>query len=701
MLRKNNPFLIVLLAVITIGIVSGVVVYLKADKNSDYTADAKCSGKQFYVMNKNGEYEEFFINGIDIGASKDGYWPGEFGIEKEDYLRWFKLIAEMNVNTIRVYVAQMPAFYEAFYEYNKSSDEPLYLIQGVYLNEETVAEYSDAFCNNGELVNSFDTDIRNVVDIIHGNAEIEKLPGNAGGSYTEDISRYVIGYIFGIEWSADFVIGTNEKNPDRTSYDGEYVYTQNASPFEVFLAEAADTAITYEKENYESDRPVAMSNWVTTDPLSHPNDPTPETEDAVSVDVEHILAKDGFASGFFASYHVYPYYPEFFNFADDNEQSDDTYLDYLTELNSYHTMPVLIAEYGIPTSRGIAHENLISGYNQGNIDETEQGEILIALNKDIVASGCAGGLIFTWQDEWFKTTWNTTDLEDPDRRPYWDNVQSAEQNFGLLAFDSGEDESVVTVDGESNEWQDAEPLVQNDGYSLYANADEKYLYLMIESNVTDILANKLIISFDTISDQGNTSYGDIKFADATDFVLVLDGAENSRVLVDRYYDVFSYQYSVQTKIILETEGLPEKNSGVFVPINMILCRPLTLPVSREIIPYQSFEAGKLTYGNADPESEYYNSLADFYAKDGVIEIRLPWMLMNVMDPSQKEIIADFYTNEEIAGQTINGVNIGVAAADSQETVFLSPYTWDNWEMPTTHERLKKSYYVLQDYFASL
>jgi hypothetical protein len=53
-----------------------------------------------------------------------------------------------------------------------------------------------------------------------------------------------------------------------------YVMTSNASPFEVFLAEAADTAITYETERYREQRPVALCNWGTTDPLDHRTNPT-------------------------------------------------------------------------------------------------------------------------------------------------------------------------------------------------------------------------------------------------------------------------------------------------------------------------------------------------------------------------------------------------------------------------------------------
>jgi hypothetical protein len=105
-------------------------------------------------------------------------------------------------------------------------------------------------------------------------------------------------------------MGSMKRIRTKTSFSGTYVYTQDASPFEVFLAEAQEYMIDYEAANYNVQRPIAITNWVTTDPLSHPGEPYPETEDVVSVDVEHIKATSAYTAGFFASYHVYPYYPD-------------------------------------------------------------------------------------------------------------------------------------------------------------------------------------------------------------------------------------------------------------------------------------------------------------------------------------------------------------------------------------------------------
>ena len=131
------------------------------------------------------------------------------------------------------------------------------------------------------------------------------------------------------------------------------------------------------------------------------------------VDVEHIKTTDDFLSGQFASYHVYPYYPDYLNWAEDwstmgivdksvyyNEKGElNTYRAYLELLTSHHSMPVVIAEFGVSTGRGMAHRDLNTGRNQGNMSEKEQGQALVECYNDIISAGCAGSCIFSWQDE--------------------------------------------------------------------------------------------------------------------------------------------------------------------------------------------------------------------------------------------------------------------------------------------------------------
>jgi len=661
---------------------------------------SRVEGKSFLVLDENGTFSPFFVKGVDIGAAKPGFWPGEFGITEEDYLRWFQLIGDLNANTIRVYVPQMPGFYRALLAYNLQAEHPLYLLQGIYMNEELIGAHLDAF--NKDLDDIFYRDLANTIDVVHGNASVEKLPGNAGGDYAADVSSYVIGYLPGIEFSADFVLGTNEQNPDKTSFSGTYVKTENASPFEVFLAEAQEYMIDYEQTHYNVQRPIAITNWVTTDPLPHPGEPNPSMEDAVSVDAEHIKATDAYTAGFFASYHVYPYYPDLMSYdpAYVSGENPNPYRAYLTELNAYHTMPVLVAEFGIPTSRGKTHVNAVTGFDQGNIEETKQGEMLVSMMNDIRSVGCMGGLIFSWQDEWFKRTWNTTDQEEAERRPYWHSVESPEKCFGLLAFDPGET-LAVKVDGKTDDWSESDVVSESGGLRLSVKSDEAYVYFKIDLGSAQFGQDTIYIAADTISDQGNLSFGALQFAKGADFLIQLHQEGDSVMLVDPYYDVFHYQYATQTALVDPIEHQTDLNSGTFVPLYAAMSRALVLPNTEQVIPFSKFDAGKLTYGISDPESPAFNSLADFYAKDGVIELRIPWLLFNVRDPGTKNIIADWNKTGAVTGQTIESFSFAVCSDKSTGEVPFGSYTWNSWDLPTYHERLKKSYAIVQAMFSEI
>ena len=76
----------------------------------------------------------------DMARDAGDRYPGEFGIDKETYLRWFGYISDMNVQVIRVYVNQTPEFYQALMEFNRKAERPLWLLHGVYANEDLIAD---------------------------------------------------------------------------------------------------------------------------------------------------------------------------------------------------------------------------------------------------------------------------------------------------------------------------------------------------------------------------------------------------------------------------------------------------------------------------------------------------------------------------------------------------------------------------------
>lgn len=659
----------------------------------------KTQGKYFSILTDNG-YEPVYIKGVNLGSGKPGSYPGELAITKDEYLRWFQEISDMNCNTIRVYTVMMPQFYQALYEYNASAANKLYLFQGVWYNEEQISETEDAYDIYDEALN----DACSLVDIFHGNASLPKKAGVAYGDYKYDISEYVIGWILGIESDAKFVGNTDAVHADETDYEGTYLHTStDASPYEAFMCRLADETISYEMNQYNMQRPVSWSNWPTADMLIHENDPDREKEDAITINVEHIQATDAFEAGVFASYHIYSYYPEFIIYENkdyvDASGNVNPYRAYLEQLIAQHTMPVLVAEYGIPTSRGITHNNPITGYNQGHVDETSQGEMLVSMSKDIYETGYCGSLIFTWQDEWFKRTWNTMDYTDSDRRAYWSDMQTSEQNFGLLTFDPGKKETCVALDGDNSEWTSSDFVAQNDNYTLSVRHDARYLYLMVQGDNLNPQNDRIIIPVDVTPKSGALQYESCTFSRGTDFVIDLQEKNNSVIKVQGYYDRYPVSYTAEMDTTFNHSDYGGASDSDFHPVYLCLNKQLLFPVTKEWIDYQRFETGLLQYGNGDPESDDYNSLSDFCYGEHCIELRIPWGLLNFRDPSSREVEDDFHTTDEFTGLNIDEIYLGIGSYGQSQT--MNPYTWDTWDSCSYHERLKKSYYIIQDYFKDL
>ncbi|MBK5246583.1 MAG: family 2 glycosyl transferase [Peptostreptococcaceae bacterium] len=632
-------------------------------------------GDKIIVNSYKGE-KETFITGVNIGLGKPGYYPGDIGITKQEYLRWFLQITDMNVNFIRVYTLQSPGFYDALFEFNRYANAPLYLIQGAYVNEALVEKEKDMW--NKYIYKDFSTEVKNVIDAVHGNANIKAVKGHASGVYDKDVSAYVVSYLLGIEFDGETVTTTNSNNTDKVSFKGEYLYTKSESkPFEAMLASIGDFAVGYETENYSCQKMIAFSNWPTSDPLNHLNEPE-EMNNMDGFDVEKIGSTDKFVPGMYASYHVYPYYPDFLNYEDQMQFIDkktmtaseytaleysNPYRQYLVRLNQHHSIPVVIAEFGVPTSRGVTHEDLSRGYNQGGISEAKQGEMTISMLEDIKKSGLNGGIVFAWQDEWFKKTWNTMEQNTAEGRIRWHDVQTSEQNFGLLAFDP------VT------RHYSKEPLIVEKDTQLYTTYDEEYLWLKIVKAGIDLNNEKLQILIDTKKDKG------------IEFVINLDGKNNTRIQVESNYDPFAFLFSKQIDTKIDKE---------YSNINLRMRNKIYLPQSDLIIESSYYETGKLVYGNKE---------GDFYQTGNAIEIKIPWLLLNVSDPSTKSVLGNFNVtlNNFVAGSELpsvktSGISLGLKLDGIQknEDMKFEKITWDSWEEPKYIERLKDSYYYIKN-----
>ncbi len=673
------------------------------------------------LLNSGDGYKEFEIKGVNLGSGEPGEWSTDFSIDKETYKRWFQYIQEMGANTIRVYTIQNDTFYNAFYEYNESNPNPLYIIHGVWVNDYVQNSHRNAY--DSAFYDTFSRDCITMLDVIHGNKKLSlgRVASAGHGTYRKDVSPWVIGYILGVEWDDITVAYTDEtyrEDEAHTSFQGEYLYTtEDASAFETMLCKVGNHVVDYETKRYKTQKLIAFSNWPTTDPFEYPEILADLYMKGAYIDVEHIKTTDKLLTGQFASYHVYPYYPDYLHWTEDwsftgitdktpfyDGDELNTYRAYLSMLTAHHSMPVVISEFGVSTGRGMAHRDRNTNRNQGNMSEQEQGEALVRCYEDIMAAGCAGSCVFSWQDEWFKRTWNTMYAVDLTRNPYWSDYQTNEQYFGLLSFDPGEEESVCYVDGDISEWEGEEPVVQSGNMSISIRYDERFMYFLIHKKNLDFENDTIYIPIDTTPKTGSNYCRNfkLKFDQEVDFVLAINGKDNSRLMVQERYEVLRSTYS-QTLEGFDTylrDNIPDKNSSKFVNIDMILEIFNVTDEEREsgIIDFgeRSFETGKLTYGNANPSAENFNSLADFAQSGDYIEVKIPWQLLNFADPSEMEILDDYYSgNYGIEFINIDSMNIGIMS-DNSSRCHLSPFALEGWGNEVTyHERLKKSYYILQ------
>src|SRR5699024_3290010 len=155
---------------------------------------------------------------------------------------------------------------------------------------------------------------------------------------------------------------------------------------------------------------------------------------------------------------------------------------------------------------------------------------------------------------------------------------------------------------------------------------------------------------------------------------------------------FKYQYGYDLNMLEEEVKKPEKNSGIFTTEQYALNKSLYLPQQKKTIPFSSYDTGKLIEGNGNPESDDYNSLADYYvSEESMIELRIPWLLIHAKDPSQKEFIGDLYEDGIEASEIVEEIYIGALYLNEDDElvesfptlteaklVQMKGYTWDNW-----------------------
>lgn len=643
-------------------------------------------------------YLPVILKGINLGSSPPGFFPGEiaYAIPAETYERWIEMMAEAGFNALRVYTLHPPVFYEKLAEHNSRNPEnPLYLFQGVWLDEVTSPRNPDEY-NLFLREEQFSGSIGEVIDCIHGNKSIAFRPGRAYGDYQTDISPWVAGYIIGREVAPQEIDTTNRINSGVTAYNGQRFSATAADPSEVFFARMLDKTATYELENYYTGRPVSISSWPTLDPLSHPTEIFTD-EDAASVDITRI-SEQGDENLLFASYHAYPYYPDFISQEPDyraysDSEGPNSYYGYLINLrNHYGDIPLIIAEFGVPSSRGNAHTSF-SGMNHGGHSEQEQGTNNVRLMRNILNSGCGGGFMFAWMDEWFKRTWIVEYLEAVGfssgesfitTRQLWHNIVSPEQNFGLIGYNQEE-----YFQAHSYSTDDASP----DPIKLSAAADNMFLRIEIETGSPVSEGDSVIIAFDTYNrDLGESVLpGGDTIANRAEFMIASTrGSDTATLYVTEAYDMkgLSPRFNFTNPDIQKFRST-ESTGAAWNRVEWI----------NNGFTVEEAWPGILAAGYGEEPNRGKGESISWNGQS--ITIDIPWTLIHFYDPTRMRVIDGATSPDGGYSWNINdsesdGVALSVII-NGEVINTLTRFSWPSWQVvPPTVERVKASLEIISN-----
>jgi len=637
-----------------------------------------------------------FIRGINLGAAPPGHFPGEFAITKADYRRWLQFARALHANAIRVYALHPPEFYPALKEENDTHPrEPIWLFQEVWTELPDGNDFWDR-----AFTSDFDSSIRTAVDALHGNAALAPRPGHAAGRYTADVSPYIAGWLLGREWEPYAVRVTERRHPEMTTFRGNFFSVDSGTAMECWLGRELDLAASHEAQRYGLAHAVSFVNWPTLDVMRHPTEyerggsQVEHDEDAFSVDPTKIrpLRAPSPASktlGYFANYHVYPYYPDFMNLDPGYSGYRDkhgacNYAGYLTDLKS-HTrgLPLLIGEFGVPTSRGIAHQQP-QGIDHGGMSEEQQGRNDVRLLEDIQETGCAGGLLFALYDEWFKVNWLVARNEQPrDRDPLWHNLLDPEENYGLIGFDPPPG---IHVDGNVEDWSGVKPYASAPEGSLlralFVTSDQNRLYLRVDL-APGATPSAIGIALDVL----DPARGDRRlprplsaiWSRGAEFMLLVEPGEpgsrgkhrpRAELFIDR-----AMNYSRWARVMVNGAALPDaapyrpvaNQDGRYIPL-LIETNRERVSRSGALYPARHLDWGRLEFGKEPPRAAAWPGAPPSYAYDPhaewmvsdtgrTIEIAIPWGLLNVGDPSSRSVLDDKPGTQDVEVTETAGIGL--------------------------------------------
>jgi len=189
-----------------------------------------------------------------------------------------------------------------------------------------------------------------------------------------------------------------------------------------------------------------------------------------------------------------------------------------------------------------------------------------------------------------------------------------------------------------------------------------------------------------------------------EFALVLDDTSDAQLLVAPWYNPY-----LVPRAELGPTGLDRlynqaatvdarRQDGTFDSL-FVTTNRWRIGRDGRTYPARGVNRGRLRFGRAQE-----TTLADWWVDRtaGVIEVRLPWALLNVTDPSSRHVMTRIKGDGHFETAVTDGFRFAVVVTrrgSGEVETWLpagAPYAWPTWEMPAWHERLKPAYAAMRD-----
>ena len=509
-----------------------------------------------FLKKKGAEsWEEFSrFAAINLGVTSPGYQPGQVILDYDDYTRRFQQLEIMGINVVRVYALASPGFYKALNDWNRNHD-PIYVLHGTAFPEYEMEHNNGTSAYDEEITRLMKLYIDQSLVGVYGGGRYpykydysNEPPKPIYGDYNTDISQYLLGWVISGEISPHCINRTNGDTMT-LSPNGKYFHaTQNASNFEIWVTHMFDHLAEQSITRYNSMAPISHTNWVTTDGLTgnrefegqsnfseiHAREPRmfgemfgetdyTSVEDWQEFDLHNIRPTELWEAGMFYNQHAYPYYPDMVK-----TNENDPFKKYLQKIRTYYSdLPLIITEFGLPTSIGISSFERKFGRSHGGLEEIDQGDRMYEMMKMIMNETDMNGIaIFQMYDEWFKKSWNTKDYEI--NRQQWKNVLTSEQYFGMFSVDSNPD---LKINQEET---------GNDFYNIKIHNNYEYVSLDIEMKRPIDSGAEIMIGIDMMP-AGVKEWNGINFNNEIDaYILIKE--DSVKFLMSSDYETYRKRY---------------------------------------------------------------------------------------------------------------------------------------------------------------